>query len=219
MYAVIETGGKQYRVELGSEIPVDRMDIDPGQSIDIERVLLVADGDDASIGTPSVSGALVRADVVRQDRGDKILVFKYKPKARRRVKQGHRADLTILRISEISLNGRSAAKEAEKAQAQERKARQEQEKEAKAQAAADKALADRLAAQAQADQAGKAAEEAAAEAPAKGRRKSAAKTAAATTADDTTDAEAKPKSRARRKADPADAAEPDSETVETGKDE
>lgn len=217
MYAVIETGGKQYRVELGSEIPVDRMDIEPGQNIEIERVLLVADGDDASIGTPSVSGALVRADVVRQDRGDKIVVFKYKPKARRRVKQGHRADLTILRISEISLNGRSAAKDAEKAQAQERKARQEQEKEAKAQAAADKALADRLAAQAQADQAGKAAEEAATEAPAKGRRKSTATAVTGTTTDDAADVVAKPRTRTRKKVEPD--AEAASETADTGKDE
>ncbi len=217
MYAVIETGGKQYRVELGSEIQVDRMDIDPGESFEIERVLLVADGDDASIGTPSVAGALVRADVVRQDRGEKIVVFKYKPKARRRVKQGHRADLTILRISEISLNGRSAAKDAEKAQAAERRARQEQEKEAKAQAAADKALADKLAAQTQAAEAAKAATEA----PAKGRtRKSTATTATAVTAtktDDAADAEIKPKTRTRKKVTPE--AKADSETVDTGKDE
>jgi large subunit ribosomal protein L21 len=214
MYAVIETGGKQYRVELGSEIQVDRMDIDPGESIEIERVLLVADGDDASIGTPSVAGALVRADVVRQGRGEKIVVFKYKPKARRRVKQGHRADQTTLRISEISLNGRSAAKDAEKAQAEERRARREQEKEAKAQAAADKALADKLAAQAQAAEAAKAA----AEAPAKGRtRRSTATAITGTTTDDAADAGTKPRTRTRKKVEPD--AEAASDTADTGKDE
>ena len=82
MYAVIETGGKQYRVELGSEIEVDRMDVEPGQTIDIDRVLLVADGEQAAIGQPVVDGARVSASVVRQTRGDKIVVFKYKPKAR-----------------------------------------------------------------------------------------------------------------------------------------
>ena len=61
MYAVIETGGKQYRVELGSEIEVDRMDVEPGQTIDIDRVLLVADGDQSAIGAPLVDGAKVCA--------------------------------------------------------------------------------------------------------------------------------------------------------------
>ena len=71
MYAVIETGGKQYRVELGSEIAVDRLDVEPGQTIDLERVLLVADGDEAAVGRPLVEGAKVSANVVRQDRGVK----------------------------------------------------------------------------------------------------------------------------------------------------
>ena len=123
MYAVIETGGKQYRVELGSEIEVDRMDVEPGQTIDIERVLLVADGDEAAIGQPVVDGARVSANVVRQSRGDKIVVFKYKPKARTRVKQGHRADLTVLRIADIAWAGRSAAKEQAKVDKQQQAAR------------------------------------------------------------------------------------------------
>ncbi len=94
MYAVIETGGKQYRVELGSEIQVDRLDVQPGESITLDRVLLVADGDATAVGRPVVDGATVRADVLAQDRGEKIVVFKYKPKARTRVKQGFRAELT-----------------------------------------------------------------------------------------------------------------------------
>ena len=114
MYAVIESGGKQHRVELGSEIQVDRLDVQPGDSITLDRVLLVADGDEAAIGQPVVDGAKVSAQVLGQDRGDKIVVFKYKPKARTRVKKGFRAELTTLRITDIAFGGKSAAKDAEK---------------------------------------------------------------------------------------------------------
>jgi large subunit ribosomal protein L21 len=145
MYAVIETGGKQYRVELGSEIEIDRLDATPGETIELGRVLLVADGDNASIGQPIVDGARVSASVVRQDRGDKIIVFKYRPKARRRVKRGHRQDLTIVRVADIEFDGRSAAKEAEAASREQEKARQAAAEEAERQAAADRALADKLA--------------------------------------------------------------------------
>lgn len=160
MYAVIESGGKQYRVELGSEIQVDRMDAQPGNTIRLERVLLVADGDEAAIGTPLVDGAVVRADVLRQDRGEKLVVFKYKPKARRRVKKGHRADLTVLRIADIALGGRSAAEEAKAAEAGARRERERAEKEAAAQAKRDAGLAAQLAeAEAEAAAAAKAATE------------------------------------------------------------
>ncbi len=146
MYAVIETGGKQYRVELGSEIEVDRMDVEPGQTIDIERVLLIADGEEAAIGQPIVDGARVSASVLRQSRGDKIVVFKYKPKARTRVKQGHRADLTVLRIADIAWAGRSAAEEQAKVDKEQRAAAELAATAAAAQAAADAALAEKLAA-------------------------------------------------------------------------
>jgi large subunit ribosomal protein L21 len=146
MYAVIETGGKQYRVELGSEIEVDRMDVEPGQTIDIERVLLIADGEEAAIGQPVVDGARVSASVLRQSRGDKIVVFKYKPKARTRVKQGHRADLTVLRIADIAWAGRSAAEEQAKIDKEQRAAAEVAAKAAAVQAAADAALAEKLAA-------------------------------------------------------------------------
>ena len=116
MYAVIESGGKQHRVELGSEIQVDRLDVQTGESITLDRVLLVADGDESSIGQPVVDGATVSAQVLGQDRGEKIIVFKYKPKARTRVKNGFRAELTTLRITEIAFAGKSAAKDAEKQQ-------------------------------------------------------------------------------------------------------
>ena len=146
MYAVIETGGKQYRVELGSEIEVDRLDVEPGQTIDIDRVLLVADGDQSAIGAPLVDGARVSADVVRQTRGEKLVVFKYKPKARSRVKNGARADLTLLRIADIAWAGRSAAAEGAAAEQEKQAAAAKAAKAAAEKAAADQALAAKLAA-------------------------------------------------------------------------
>jgi large subunit ribosomal protein L21 len=181
MYAVIESGGKQHRVELGSKIQVDRLDVQPGDSITLERVLLVADGEDAAIGMPVVDGATVSAEVLGQDRGEKIIVFKYKPKARTRVKNGFRAELTTLRITDIAFDGKSAAKDAEKQQKAEAKKAKEAEKaaqEAAAKAAEEKAAADaELAAKLAAAQ--EPAKEEAAEAKPKASKKSTAKKAAA----------------------------------------
>jgi large subunit ribosomal protein L21 len=87
MYAVIETGGKQYRVEVGTELQVELLDVEPGKTITLDRVLLVADGDSSSIGRPLVEDAAVSAEVVRQIRGEKLISFKYRPKARSRVKK------------------------------------------------------------------------------------------------------------------------------------
>ena len=145
MYAVIENGGKQYRVELGAELELDQLTADPGDTIDIGRVLLVADGDERLIGQPVVDGARVTAEIVRATRGEKLVVFKYRPKARRRVKHGHRQDLTLVRIADIEFGGRSAAREAQ-ADAEKRQAeRAEAAKGAEAKAKADRELADKLA--------------------------------------------------------------------------
>lgn len=146
MYAVIETGGKQYRVEVGTELAVELLDAEPGKTVTLDRVLLVADGDEAAIGQPVVSGAAVSAEVVRQDRGDKVIAFKYRPKARRRVKKGHRQELTVLRVSDIQFGGKSAAKSAAKAEADAKTERQRLEEAAVAQAAKDAELAAKLAA-------------------------------------------------------------------------
>jgi large subunit ribosomal protein L21 len=146
MYAVIETGGKQYRVEVGTELEVELLDVEPGKTITLDRVLLVADGGDASIGRPLVDGAAVSAEVLRRDRGDKVMAFKYRPKARRRVKKGHRQELTVLRISDIVLDGKSAAKVAAKAESDAKTERQRLEEAATAQAAKDAELAAKLAA-------------------------------------------------------------------------
>ena len=149
MYAVIETGGKQYRVELGTELAVERLEGVPGTTIDFDRVLLVADGDAAQIGTPTVADALVTASVVRQDRGEKLIVFKYRPKARHRAKQGHRQEQTVIRVADIRFNGRSAADEAGTQRADEKGAREKAQAEAEHKAAADQALAAKLATEAE----------------------------------------------------------------------
>src|SRR6187549_553917 len=146
MYAVIETGGKQYRVEVGTELEVELLDAEPGKTITVGRVLLVADGDDASIGRPVVAGAAVSAEVVRQSRGEKVIAFKYRPKARRRVKKGHRQELTVLRIADITLNGKSAAKSVARAESDAKTERQRLQEAAAAQAAKDAELAAKLAA-------------------------------------------------------------------------
>ncbi len=145
MYAVIESGGKQYRVELGNEIEVGLLAVEPGQTVEIDRVLLVADGDEAAIGTPVVDGARVSASVLRQGRGEKIVVFKYRPKARTRVKKGHRQDHTVLRIDDIVHGSKSAARQAEAARTERQRLEAAAAEEAAKQAAADKALADQLA--------------------------------------------------------------------------
>ncbi len=150
MYAVIETGGKQYRVEVGTELQVELLDVEPGKTITLDRVLLVADGDEAAIGRPTVADAEVSAEVVRQMRGEKVISFKYRPKARSRVKKGHRQELTLLRISDITLGGRSAAKDAAKAARDAKSERQQLEEAAAAQAAKDAELAAKLAVNAEA---------------------------------------------------------------------
>jgi large subunit ribosomal protein L21 len=145
MYAVIETGAKQYRVEVGTELEVELLDVEPGKTITIDRVLLVADGDDSTIGRPLVADASVSAEVVNQTRGPKLISFKYRPKARSRVKKGHRQELTVLRITDITLGGKSAAKTAKKADDEAKTERMRLEEAATAQAAKDAELAAKLA--------------------------------------------------------------------------
>ena len=193
MYAVIETGGKQYRVEVGTELEIERLEAAPGDAIAFDRVLLVADGDAASIGRPVVANASVSGEIVRRDRGEKLISFKYRPKARRRVKKGHRQELSVVRISDIVLDGKSAAKDLAKAEAARKTERQRLEDAARKQAEQDAALAAKLAAEkartTKADDAAKA--KAAPKPAAKVATKSTAKTKA-----DTTGAGAKPAAKA-----------------------
>lgn len=108
IYAVIETGGKQYRVSPGQNIVVEKLPVAAGSPVELERVLLVADGDQISTGNPLIEGARVLATVVGEGRGKKILVFKYKSKVRYRRLRGHRQPFTKLAIQEIRLAGEPA---------------------------------------------------------------------------------------------------------------
>ena len=104
-YAIVEDGGKQYKAVEGGTIDVDRFPAEIGEQVDLERVLLFSDGENVSVGKPLVSGAKVQATVVGQIKGPKIVVFKYKPRQRYRVKSGHRQKYTRLQIDSISANG------------------------------------------------------------------------------------------------------------------
>ena len=207
MYAVIETGGKQYRVEVGTELEIELLEAGPGESVAFDRVLLIADGDTASIGRPVVENASVSAEVLRRDRGEKLISFKYRPKARRRVKKGHRQELLVVRISDIVLDGKSATKEVAKAEERRLTERQRLEEAAKRQAAQDAALAAKLAADKPAkakatgegaDTKSTAASKSTGKAPAKDSKAGAAKKASTTSSKaDTTESKAKASSKAK----------------------
>ena len=102
-YAIVEDGGKQYKAIEGVTIDVDRFPSQIGEEVDLEHVLLVAEGEDIAVGKPYVNGAKVQATVLAQVKGPKIIVFKYKPKKRYRVKTGHRQQYTRLRIDSITV--------------------------------------------------------------------------------------------------------------------
>ena len=102
MFAVIRTGGKQYKVDNGDVIRVEKLEAEAGASITLNDVLMVSDGGNTTVGTPTVAGAAVVAEVVAQDRGPKIIVFKKKRRQNYRRKNGHRQDLTVLRITGIN---------------------------------------------------------------------------------------------------------------------
>jgi large subunit ribosomal protein L21 len=102
-YAIVEDGGKQYKAVEGLTIEVDHFDSEIGDQLDLERVLLIVDDEGVQVGTPLVEGAKVQATVVSQVKGPKVVVFKYKPKKRYRVKTGHRQKYTRLQIDSISV--------------------------------------------------------------------------------------------------------------------
>ena len=102
MYAVLETGGKQYRVSAGDTLEVERIAAEAGQSIRLDRVLLVNNDGKVSVGSPLVAGAVVTADVVEHIRGDKKIIWKMRRRKGYHKKQGHRQELTVLKIKEIT---------------------------------------------------------------------------------------------------------------------
>ena len=103
MYAVIETGGKQYKVSEGDVIFVEKLGVEEGEAVTFDKVLVVADGEDVKVGTPVVAGAKVEAKVVKNGKAKKIYVFKMKRKKNYRRKKGHRQPFTKVEISKISL--------------------------------------------------------------------------------------------------------------------
>jgi large subunit ribosomal protein L21 len=111
MYAVLMTGGKQYRVEAGSTLVVEKVGGEPGSSVTFDRILLVADGDAVTVGSPTVAGASVGATVLGEALGPKIVVFKFKQKVKYRRRTGHRQHLTRLRIDSISAGGKTVKAE------------------------------------------------------------------------------------------------------------
>ena len=116
-YAIVETGGKQYNVHAGQRVDVDYLGVGEGNDVELSRVLLISDVDDKIIGTPIVDNAKVTATCVTEGKGDKILVFKYKPKVRYRVKKGHRQLFTRLEIKDIVSPGAKKASKAQKKEA------------------------------------------------------------------------------------------------------
>jgi large subunit ribosomal protein L21 len=103
MYAIVETGGKQFRVSEGDVIRTDLLETEVGSSVTFDRIVLAANGDDVSIGSPLVSGATVTGTVLRQAKDKKILVFRYKSKKRVRKLNGHRQRFAEVRIDKIAL--------------------------------------------------------------------------------------------------------------------
>jgi large subunit ribosomal protein L21 len=109
-YAIVATAGKQYRVEPGRFFDVDRIHAEPDETITLDQVLLVQDGDTIQVGQPLVAGATVSATIMQHLRGRKIIVYKMRPKKKTRKKQGHRQELTRIMINSIDLAGDAAPK-------------------------------------------------------------------------------------------------------------
>lgn len=136
MYAVVRTGGKQYRVTAGDIFEVEKLEGEIGDTISMDDVLLVSDGDSATIGQPTVDGAAVNVKITGQYRGKKILVFRYRPKKRIRVRRGHRQYLTRLEVESVSFGGVTYDTVPEKAAAPDKPKRKRKAKAPKAAAVA-----------------------------------------------------------------------------------
>lgn len=100
-YAIVESGGKQFKAVEGEMIEVDRLLVDVDKKVDLDRVLLLVDDDKVTIGNPTIKGAKVTAKVVSHDKGPKVVIFKYRPKKRIRVKTGHRQQYSQLKVETI----------------------------------------------------------------------------------------------------------------------
>jgi len=141
MYALVRTGGKQYRVAKDDTILVERIAADEGAEVILDDIVMLGDGDKVTIGTPRVEGAAVSATVVSQTRGPKIIIFRRKRRKNHRRTQGHRQDLTLLKINAIAEDGKALKPKAAPAKKAEAKKAVTKKAEAKTAEAAPKAEA------------------------------------------------------------------------------
>ncbi|WP_251979131.1 50S ribosomal protein L21 [Salinicola avicenniae] len=102
MYAVIKSGGKQYRVQEGQTLKLEKLEVPTGETLELDQVLLVADGDDVKVGAPLVEGAKVTAEIVSHGRGDKVQIIKFRRRKHHMKRQGHRQWFTEVKITGIS---------------------------------------------------------------------------------------------------------------------
>ena len=116
MYAVFETGGKQYRVTEGDVISVEKLDVEAGSTVSFKEVLIVSKQNDTLVGAPYVAGATVKAEVLESGKAQKVVIYKYKAKKDSKKKQGHRQPYTKLQIKAISVKAPKKEAEAEKAE-------------------------------------------------------------------------------------------------------
>ena len=146
MYAVFATGGKQYRAAPGDKIKVEKLNADEGAQVELDQVLMIADGDQITVGEPLVDGVTVTAKVLTQGRGEKIRVVKFHRRKQYRKEQGHRQSFTELEIIGVGEAGAAKPKKAEKAEKAPVKANEPAKKKATAKKAAAKAPAKKAAA-------------------------------------------------------------------------
>ncbi len=146
MYAVVNSGGKQYKVQKGEVLKVEKISGDVGNSVTFDRVLMFSDGENVSIGQPVLDGVSVEGHIVEQGKAKKIIVFKYKRRKRFRRKNGHRQEFTAVQIDSIKAKGTKAAKAAEpKAEAKAEVTESETQKTAPKKAAAKETAAKKAA--------------------------------------------------------------------------
>ncbi len=107
MFAVIKSGGRQYKVTVGQTFEVNRLPVEVGEQIHFDEVLLISDANNTMVGTPLLENTIVLATATKQGRGEKLIVFRYKPKKRIRHRRGHRQELTILTVDDIVADGKS----------------------------------------------------------------------------------------------------------------
>ncbi len=138
MFAVIKTGGKQYRVAGGQEIVIEKLDGQAGDTLVFGEVLMIGDGDKVDVGAPLIKGAQVVGEVVEQTRGAKVISFKKKPRNTYRRKLGHRQQQTVIKITEILAKGGATEKKTVKASAEDKPAKKPAAKKAPAKKAAAK---------------------------------------------------------------------------------